>query len=201
MKSNVIAMQKKQQESVRRNATLISRILDELKRTNVKPENMTAIAKYVASRISDTQETNFSYTTIIRNSKYRSLVDKFMKEMGYEEFKENKALAKNLLATELKIDELESEVELLNKALQIQITKNAELLNTSKRLGGDASSKDVIDHKKLYASMLRIATKTYMDIDLDNNLIVDPQDDEVLINGDVLPGFFDWLREQGGNYG
>jgi predicted RNase H-like nuclease (RuvC/YqgF family) len=196
MKDKTIAMREAQNKGVQKRVEFIKRILKQMIRNKIKPDNFTLISKYVAEQVSETEGKPCDSTTIRRNKVYRELIHSFMKEMGYEKEKEVEVLSNNVLSLQLRVRELEKE----NTALEINLQS---LLSEFAKSNNSNSNITKLLSNKLFEEMSRVCNIMYrimqeldaFEVDLSAGEVVDTVSMAKPFTRDEFPEFFKWYEQ------
>lgn len=189
------AMLEKQKREVRVRANIIGSFLEELKSNKLTPRNRTAISKILADRVSKAEGRVCSYTTILRNETYKSLIDGFMKHCGYAEQLEKKDIQRNLLSAQLEIRELRKECAQLMKLLKKSQSDIALLEYSTNPMGKRNPKPCANDASENAFKVIRILlNKLELVPDHQLGVVVDEYDGSIVFNKESLPAYFEWLK-------
>jgi hypothetical protein len=195
-KDNTKAMLDKQIFEVKARVKIIESSLDELKLNKLKPKNRTAISKFLADRISKNEGKTCSYTTILRNRTYNSCIDKFMKELRYEEKVEGRNLESRLLSAQLEIRKLREECILLNRMLKKSLSDITFLEQSTNPIGKKAINKILKEPPQdAFRVIQTLLKKLDLFPDQDLGIVIDEYDGTTVFSKENLPEYFKWLKD------
>lgn len=197
MKDKTLAMREAQNIGIRKRAELLDRILDQMIRNRIKPNNFTSISEFVAEQITQAEGKRCSATTIRRNKTYRELLQGFMKKMGYENEKQYEVLSNNLLSLQLKVRELEKENAALESNLKSSLAELAECnrhsSNNITRVPSNELSAEISRASNIIYRMMQVLDA--FEVDLSIGEVVDTVTMGKVFTLDEFPEFFKWYEE------
>lgn len=194
--NKIAAMLEKQNHEVRVRANIIETVLSTMKDQNHKPKNRTAISKILAQKISEIEGKSCSYTTILRNDTYKSLIDEFMQSCGYDEAREKKDIQSDLLSARLEIRELRKENSQLNRMLSKSQEEIAALEHlTSDRAPRISKTKTNDSEHRAFIVIRTLLGKLELEPDRSFGHVIDDMDGTLIFDSDMLPEYFKWLKE------
>lgn len=197
MKDKTFAMREAQNKSIRKRAELLERILNQMIRNRIKPNNFTSISEYVAEQLTQAEGKRCNATTIRRNKTYRDLLQGFMKKMGYENEKKYELLSNNLLALQLKVRVLENENAVLESNLKSVLAELAECNRNSStnitRVPSNRLSAEISRASNIIFRMMQALDA--FEIDLSLGEVVDMVSMTKVFTRDEFPEFFKWHEE------
>lgn len=197
MKDKTYAMREMQNKSIRKRAELIERVLKQMERNRIKPDNFTLISEYVSERLSEAEDTPCSASTLRRNETYRELLQGFMRSMGYDDEKDFKVLSNNVLSLQLRVRELEKENYALEKTLKQSLSDLAiSNDNSNSNLTKPPSNKLTHEMSRACSIMFRMMKDLdAFDIDMSAGEVVDAVKMATSFTREEFPEFFQWYKD------
>jgi hypothetical protein len=190
------AMREGQNKSIRNRVECIERILKQMARNKIKPNNFTSISEYVAEQVSEAEDKPCSGSTLRRNDIYRKLLTDFMKSMGYEKEKEFEVLSNDVLSLQLRVRELEKE----NAALEINLQNSLSDLaisndNSNSNITKPPSNKLTEEMSRACSIMFHMMEELdAFEIDISAGEVIDTVSMIKSFTRDEFPEFFKWHK-------